>query len=361
MARVAESSAPTPGDKTVVRCRGLTKWFGAVRAVDRIDLDVHRGEILGLLGPSGCGKTTTLRLVAGLERPDAGSIVLDGEEVSAPDRFVPAERRRVGVVFQDFALFPHLDVAANVGYGVRDRASRAARVASLLELVELGEEARRFPHELSGGQAQRVALARALAPEPAVVLLDEPFSGLDAALRGQVRTEVKMILRRAGATAVVVTHDQEEALSLADRVGVMRDGRLIQMDVPSELYAHPTDEFVARFVGDADVVAGDVVGDAVHTTLGVLRLASDSPLRAGPAQVVVRPERVGLRLDSRGEGVVRDVTFLGHDQLVEVALDDGTRVRARLGPGRAFEPGDRVSVSVAGEVIAFAGSGSETA
>ena len=330
--------------------RALTKRFGAVTAVDHVDLDVRHGEILALLGPSGCGKTTTLRLIAGFERPDVGQVLLAGEEVAGPDRFVPPERRRVGVVFQDYALFPHLSVAKNVGYGV-DRRQRRERVAAMLELVGLTEAADRLPHELSGGQRQRVALARALAPEPTLVLLDEPFSNLDAALRAEVRAEVRAILAAAEATAIVVTHDQEEALSLADRVAVMRDGRILQVDAPLDVYAHPDERFVATFVGDADVVPGHAENGRVITPIGTLLLGQ--PVRNGAVDVVVRPERVRLRLDSGGEGVVADITYYGHDQLIAVELADGTRVRSRMGPVRAFEPGDRVSVSVTGEVIAY--------
>jgi iron(III) transport system ATP-binding protein len=340
--------------REIVELDGLTKDFGAVRAVDQVDLDVRDGEVLALLGPSGCGKTTTLRLVAGFERPDAGRVVLDGDEVAGPGGFVAPERRRVGVVFQDYALFPHLTVAQNVGYGVRDRGRRDHRISEMLDLVGLSAQAPRLPHELSGGQQQRVALARALAPEPALVLLDEPFSNLDATLRVHMRDEVRRILRDAEATAVFVTHDQEEALSIADRVAVMRSGRVLQVDQPAELYAHPADRFVATFVGDADLVAGRVDGDAVTTAVGRLRAVGNG--LSGDVQVALRPERVSLRLDGAGQGVVRGTTYFGHDQLVEVWLEDGARVRSRMGPSRAFEPGDRVSVAVTGEVIAFATS-----
>jgi iron(III) transport system ATP-binding protein len=337
----------------VVEVRGLTKAFGDVVALDRVDIDVREGEVLALLGPSGCGKTTTLRLIAGFERPDAGSVTLAGREVAGAAGFVAPERRRVGVVFQDYALFPHLSVAQNVGYGVRDRARRAERVREMLAMVDLEAEAARLPHELSGGQQQRVAMARALAPEPALVLLDEPFSNLDAALRVRVRSEVRAILQAARATAVFVTHDQEEALSLADRIAVMRAGRVLQVDEPAALYARPADEFVATFVGDADLVAGHVDGDAVVTAFGRLRIDQPDGLR-GDVAVALRPEGVRLRLDGAGQGVVREITYFGHDQLVEVALEDGGRVRSRMGPARQFEPGDRVSVSVTGDVIAFA-------
>ena len=337
----------------MVESRDLRKTFADVVAVDDIDLDVLAGEVLALLGPSGCGKTTTLRLVAGFERPDAGTIRLDGTAVAGDDVFVSPERRRVGVVFQDYALFPHLSVSQNIGYGVRDRATRARRVGEMLDLVGLASAAHRFPHELSGGQQQRVALARALAPEPSLVLLDEPFSDLDASMRAQVRDEVRQILRDAEATAVVVTHDQEEALSIADRVAVMSAGRVLQVDAPADLYAHPKDRFVATFVGDADVIPGHADGAVAVTALG--RLGISEAGGAGAVDVIVRPERVRLRLDGAGEGVVRDIVYFGHDQLVAVELVDGTQVRSRMGPGRTFEPGDRVSVAVTGEVLAFPG------
>lgn len=335
-----------------VATSGLTKRFGEVLAVDAVDLDVSHGELVALLGPSGCGKTTTLRLLAGLERPDRGTIAVGGEAVAGPDRWVPPERRHIGLVFQDYALFPNLSVARNVGYGLERGARRSsARIAEMLELVGLAEVAGRRPDELSGGQRQRVALARALAPEPSVVLLDEPFSNLDAALRARVRADVREILRRAGASAIIVTHDQEEALSVADRVAVMDRGRIAQVGEPPHVYADPADPFVARFVGDAVLLSGTADGDRVATALGTLPTSEPVPL--GAVEVVVRPEVVRLRLDGAGEGVVRTTTYYGHDQVIDVELPDGTRVRSRTGPGSHFEEGDRVSVDVVGSVLAF--------
>jgi iron(III) transport system ATP-binding protein len=349
------AAATAAADAPLVRCRGLVKAFGAATAVDDVDLDVHAGELVALLGPSGCGKTTTLRLVAGFERPDAGIIELAGSPVAGSGKFVPPERRKVGVVFQDFALFPHLDVAKNVGYGLRDRSTRAGRVAEMLELVGLRDSAKKFPHELSGGQQQRVALARALAPGPAIVLLDEPFSNLDAALRLRMRRDVRAILRDAGVTAVFVTHDQEEALSIADRVAVMRQGKVLQCDRPAELYAHPRHAFVAEFVGDADLVAGEIGDDGVTVTTAIGRLKAELASPPGPVQAVLRPERVTLRLDAGGRGVVDDITYLGHGTLVTVRLNGGSTVRARTGPLSELGLGDRVSVAVAGPVVTFAG------
>lgn len=336
-------------------CEGLTKRFGSVAAVDHVDLRIRRGEIVALLGPSGCGKTTFLRLVAGFEQPDEGSIQLVGREVAGSGPFVPPERRRVGVVFQDYALFPHMTAGANVAYGLNrrsfGRAARRQRVQALLELVGLASLGNRYPHELSGGQQQRVALARALAPSPSVVLFDEPFSSLDATLRVQVRLEVHEIIRSAKATAVFVTHDQEEALSLADRVAVMQSGRILQVDTPDRLYASPVDRFVAAFVGDADIVRGVSDGNQVTCVTGVLRPSASMP--AGPVDVVLRAENVRLRLDGQGHALVLRSTYFGHDQLVEVAMEDGTRLRSRMGPAHRFESGDRVAVTVAGNVTAF--------
>ena len=333
-----------------VDCCGVTKSFGPTVAADHIDLEVSRGEILALLGPSGCGKTTFLRLLAGFERPDGGCIELAGRVVADGGRFVPPERRRVGVVFQDYALFPHLDVGANIGFGLRR--TETDRVPEVLDLVGLAGLAGRYPHELSGGQQQRVALARALAPRPDLVLLDEPFSNLDAALRSRVRAEVRDILRTAGTTAVFVTHDQEEALSLADRVAIMRSGRILQVDTPERVYTRPADTFVAVFVGGANLLHATSDGQAVDCALG--RIHPLTRPRAGRALLMVRPESIRLRMDPDAAATVQATTFYGHDQLVEVILADGTLVRSRLGPGRYFEAGDRVEVSVVpDEVLAY--------
>ncbi|MEX1270963.1 MAG: ABC transporter ATP-binding protein, partial [Acidimicrobiia bacterium] len=248
--------------------------------------------------------------------------------------------RGLGMVFQDYALFPHLTVGRNVGYGAPKR-RRAARVPGVLELVGLTGKAERLPHELSGGEQQRVALARALAPDPEVILLDEPFSNLDAALRAKVRNEVAEILRRSGTTAIFVTHDQEEALSMSDIVAVMTDGRVVQTGTPSELYLHPTDSWVGSFLGDADFLNGHAEGGRVATPVG-----NFDSRHQGDVTVMIRPEAVSLRLSEDGNAVVRRREFFGHDQLVTVALADGAILRARLGPAPLLQPGDRVEISV---------------
>jgi iron(III) transport system ATP-binding protein len=349
--QASPASASSAAAPEVVVVRGLVKHFGALAAVNDIDLRVGAGELVALLGPSGCGKTTTLRLIAGFERPDAGEIVLDGIEVAGPRAFVPPERRRIGVVFQDYALFPHLSVADNVGFGLRNKVERRERVDVMLALVGLADKARRRPHELSGGEQQRVAIARALAPDPAIVLLDEPFSNLDAALRGRVRAEVRDILDAAQATAIFVTHDQEEALSVADRVAVMRAGRILQCADPATLYDHPHDRFVAAFVGDADLLTGASDGVIVDTPVGRIPVVRPAP--TGSVEVVLRPEHVRLRLDGSGRASVTRVVFFGHDQVVEVRLETGERVRARLRPEAEFHVGERVAVNVNQPVVAF--------
>ena len=323
-----------------IRARDVEKRFGDTAALRGFHLDVHPGHILTLLGPSGSGKTTALRLIAGFDRADRGRIEIDGKVVCDREVFVPPEKRRVGMVFQDYALFPHLTVARNVGYGVRN-GSRRRRVAETLELVGLAGKEDRMPHELSGGEQQRVAIARALAPKPEVILLDEPFSNLDASLRSRVRTEIASILREAGTTAVFVTHDQEEALSMSDFVAVMRDGRVVQAARPADLYQNPADAWVAEFLGDADFVDGVASRGTVSTPVGSF------PTRLeGPVRVMIRPEAVSLRPDAAGNAVVRDRQSFGHDQLVTVGLANGTTLRARLGPSPDLQPGDVVSGAV---------------
>ncbi|MBW3576620.1 MAG: ABC transporter ATP-binding protein [Actinobacteria bacterium] len=335
-----------------VCCIDVSRSFGDVVAVRELDLKVARGCITALLGPSGCGKTTTLRLIAGFEQPDAGHIELDGHVVATPARSVPPERRKVGMVFQDHALFPHLTVAGNVAYGLHrwPRQQRRDRIAQVVDLVDLTGLEQRLPSALSGGQQQRVALARALAPRPEVVLLDEPFSNLDAALRTTVRADVRRILKDAGATAVFVTHDQEEALSLADEVAVMGAGRIHQVADPHTLYTRPADRFVATFVGDADVLPAERVDRyRVVTPLGMV--ATVGPVPASSVEVVVRPEALTLTANSSGRAHVQAVSYFGHDQLVQLQLADGTSLRSRLGPEPRFRPGDRVDVDVRGAVV----------
>ncbi|MFO7777904.1 MAG: ABC transporter ATP-binding protein [Nitriliruptoraceae bacterium] len=345
---------PDDAARPALRCVGLTKRYGELVAVDRVDLEVPRGSLTALLGPSGCGKTTVLRLVAGLLDPDEGAIEIDGQLVTGPGVAVAPERRNVGMVFQDYALFPHLDVARNVAYGLRKlpRHQRADRVASALRLVGLETLGQRLPTELSGGQQQRVALARALAPEPDLILLDEPFSNLDASLRAAVREEVRTILHAAEQTAVFVTHDQEEALSLADQVAVMDRGRVHQVAAPQTLYTEPATRFVAEFVGEADVLPGTRAGRyLVDTPIG--RLPSDRALRAGEVTVVVRPESLQLRRAEHGLGVVTALSYFGHDQLVTVEVAGGYQLRSRRGPGLDLARGDRVRLDVIGPVVAF--------
>jgi iron(III) transport system ATP-binding protein len=328
---------------STVRLDGVSKYFGATRAVEGVSLELRGGELVAVLGPSGCGKTTLLRLIAGFERPDAGVVRVGDAEMAGPDRFVAPERRRIGMVFQDYALFPHLDVRANVAFGLtrRAREERVALTRRTLELVGLQHKADRYPHELSGGERQRVALARALAPEPAVVLLDEPFSNLDATLRSDLRREVELILRDAEATALLVTHDQEEALSLADRLAVMRDGSLVQVGAPEDVYARPAGRWAAQFVGEVNVLAGVARGTGVETELGVF----DLPLPAsGAVHVAVRPEQLELRADDRGNAEVVGREFRGHDVLYRLRHEGGRTVLVQLPSLELHDVGARVFV-----------------
>jgi len=279
---------------TSLTVRGLTKAYGSTRVLHGVDLVVPDGSFTAVLGPSGCGKTTLLRLIAGFADPDRGTIAFGDAVVASPTQRVPPERRRVGYVPQEGALFPHLTAAANVTFGLpRTQRRLRHRISELLDLVGLDPAlADRYPHQLSGGQQQRVALARALAPEPALVLLDEPFSSLDAALREGTRRSVVQALRASNATAVLVTHDQDEALSMSDQVAVMREGRLVQSGVPSMVYSHPVDAAVARFLGEAVIIPALVTNGRAGSALGSLSLAAPCP--DGPVQILVRPEQIRL-------------------------------------------------------------------
>jgi len=334
-----------------LRTLALTKRFGDVTAVDGVDLDLRRGEFLAVLGPSGCGKTTLLRLVAGFERPDTGGIEIDGRVVAGPGLQLAPEVRRVGMVFQESALFPHLDVAGNIGFGL-PRSARAARVGELVALVGLAGLQRRLPHELSGGQQQRVALARALAPHPALILLDEPFSSLDATLRTQLRGDVREILRLAGATALFVTHDQGEALEISDRVAVMRAGRIEQVSTPQDLYLRPVNRFVAGFVGEANLLPGEVRHGEVQTLVGRFRAATGSLADGSRAEVLLRPEQLHMldvgRLASapRPETVLTVVRRIFHGSEVHHVLrgPSGLELEAATPSSATMEVGARVIV-----------------
>ena len=330
----------------------VTRSFGDVRAVDGVDLIVPERSVTAVLGPSGCGKTTMLRLIAGFLRPDAGTISLNDQVVAGPGKFVPPQRRRVGYVPQEGALFPHISVAANIGFGLPRGKASAARVRELLELVELDPSyAKRHPHELSGGQQQRVALARALAPKPSLVLLDEPFSSLDASLRASTGQAVVRALRNAEATAVLVTHDQDEALSLADQVAVMRHGKVIQTDAPRDLYRAPVDPEVGAFVGGATVVPANVHDGRATFSFGSAPLAGPAP--DGDARVLLRPEQIVITRGAVGARV-EQVHFYGHDASVRLLLlPDGPALVARMAGLAAPEVGTEVGVGITGPVVAF--------
>ncbi|MET9674534.1 ABC transporter ATP-binding protein [Streptomyces sp. NPDC006482] len=327
-----------------LRIRGLRRSFGSAVALDGLDLDVAPGELLALLGPSGCGKSTALRVLAGFERPDAGQVLLDGQDIVP----VSADRRDTAMVFQSYSLFPHLTAADNVAFGLRMRkvrtAERRARAGELLELVGLAGYGDRFPHQLSGGQQQRVALARALALRPRLLLLDEPLSALDARVRLTLREEIRRLQLELGITTVFVTHDQEEALSMADRVAVMNGGRLEQCATPTELYERPATGFVAEFVGTMNRVPGRAVGGGRVEVLGV-RLPVDGPDGTGDVRVLLRPE--ALEVTAGGPARVTGTAFHGPTTRLRITLPDGTDVTADVPTHAAtgFTPGTDVSVT----------------
>ncbi len=328
----------TPSGPVGIEVTGVAKQFGSTPVLQDVSVAVQPGSTLALLGPSGCGKTTLLRLISGLERPDAGIVRIGERIVAGPGLWVPPEHRRVGMVFQDWALFPHLSVHDNVGFGLPKAQRRSGRVGQVLDMVDLAGQARRLPGTLSGGQQQRVALARALAPAPDVLLLDEPFSNLDASLRVQVRRDVRALLNDIEITAVFVTHDQEEAFYVGDQVAVLYGGRMVQQGAPAEIYTDPVTPWVAGFVGEANLVPGDARGAAAETSVGAI------PLRGsfdGAVVVLVRPE--DMTVQPGGPGEVLEVEYYGHDCAYRVAID-GLELRVRAETPPVHRRGDPVQV-----------------
>ena len=359
------SDFPDGTGGTALECIGLTKRFGEVEAVAGLDLSVKSGKTLALLGPSGCGKTTALRLIAGFERPDAGVIVVGGRPVSSPAVFQPPEKRRVGMVFQEGALFPHLTVEQNVGYGLRKEAGRSVRIDEALELVGLARLRQRMPHELSGGQQQRVALGRALAPRPDILLLDEPFSNLDAKLKEQLQRDVSAILHASRVTAVFVTHDQQAALTVGDEVAVMNEGQLEQTGPPATIFHSPRSKFVAHFIGAVDFIPLHVEDDKLVSDLGTFcwnggHGAGDEcapepesvasiplvPLSNGSLELMFRPDCLECYPDENGQSVIVGREFQGAFYLYQVRLPSGREVRCLLSHIAEYPVGEAVSVQL---------------
>ena len=330
------SSAPHP----MLRIAAVTKRFGAFTAVDNVSLDIAPGEFFALLGPSGCGKTTLLRMVAGFETPDSGEILLDGADIVS----TPPYERPVNMMFQSYALFPHMSVAANIAFGLKQeswpRARIDARVAEMLALVKLEDFATRKPHQLSGGQRQRVALARALAKSPKVFLLDEPLGALDKKLRDETQFELMALQQRLGLTFIIVTHDQEEAMTMADRIGVMQNGRLVQVGTPAEIYEAPRTRWVAEFIGEVNIFEGQVTDNVsgrvrIDSAAGALAVAATDASAGERVSVAVRPEKMTLAATAQDgpnsfSGVVTDIAYLGDLSVYKVRLDDGQVVRASV-------------------------------
>jgi putative spermidine/putrescine transport system ATP-binding protein len=362
----ARNAAAADGNRQTARTGGtslslqdLSRSFGTTRALDGLSLEIAPGELVALLGPSGCGKTTALRIVAGFESADTGSVLVDGKDISS----VSAAKRDMGMVFQSYSLFPNMNALDNVAFGLRMRkqgsAQRRERAGELLDMVGLAEQAQQYPHQLSGGQQQRVALARALAIEPRVLLLDEPLSALDAKVRLQLREQIRTLQQRLGTTTLFVTHDQEEALSMADRVGVMRQGKLEQIAAPDVLYDDPATAFVAEFVGVMNRIPAELQANANPRTVAVL--GSIVPVKEqesaetrseadddGPVDVLVRPEGLTMRVVENGNGIVTHRTFLGSVTRVRVLLSGDVAVQIDKPSSEAagLAPGTSVSVIV---------------
>ena len=347
----AAASTLATGTRAGVELRGVVKEYGSTRVLHGVDLDVAPGEFVSLLGPSGCGKTTALRVLAGLEHADNGEVRIGGRDVSR----VPTNKRDIGMVFQSYSLFPHLRVLDNTAFGLRRRGVGATearrRAGDALDLVGLGHLGDRYAHQLSGGQQQRVALARALVTEPKVLLLDEPLSALDAKVRVQLRDEIRRIQLRLGITTVFVTHDQEEALAVSDRIAVMNAGTIEQIGTPEQLYTTPSTAGVAAFVGLSSVVSGVAEGD--HVVVWGQKLPLQSPAD-GPVDVYLRPENVHFasEADAATDALVQESTFLGSMRRTLVRTESGELVRLQHAPGIHPAFGDRVRIAVAPEPVA---------
>ena len=334
-------------ENLIIRARSVTKSYGSEIVLSDFNLDVWNGSIVGILGISGSGKTTALRLLAGFDKPDSGIIEMRNRVISSEETFLPPEERNVGMVFQDYALFPHLNVEKNISFGLSRDEIKSGRLEEVLSMCNLETYRNKFPQELSGGQQQRVSLARALAPKPEVILLDEPFTSLDAHMARDLREEVISLLRQTETTAIIVTHDQEEALSVCDVVSVLENGSVIQSATPQEIYLNPVSQTVANSVGDPNILKGFSVDGRVETSLGTFVTAYN-----GALDVSIRPECIELLLDSEGSYVVKECTFYGHDQVISFQNSKGEVFRARSLPNTIYEAGDKVNINIS-EVTTF--------
>ena len=334
-------------DNLIIRARSLEKKYGNEAVLTDFNLDVWKGSIFGILGVSGSGKTTALRLLAGFENPDSGIIEMYDKIVYDEETNIPPEERNIGMVFQDYALFPHLNVEKNIGFGLTSKDINKGRLEEVLEMCNLKKYRNKFPQDISGGQQQRVALARALAPKPDVVLLDEPFTSLDAHMARDLRDEVVSLLRETETTAILVTHDQEEALSVCDIVSVLEEGKVMQSATPQEIYLNPVSQNVANSVGDPNILKGFSRNGRVETALGTFVSAYE-----GALDVSIRPECIELSLDSKGPYVVKECIFYGHDQVVSFENSAGQIFRSRSLPSTIFESGDKISIEIS-EVTTF--------
>ena len=334
-------------DNLLIRTRSISKSYDEEQVLSDFNLDVWKGSITGILGSSGSGKTTALRLIAGFDRPDAGIIEMKNEVIVSDEVWLPPEKRNIGMVFQDYALFPHLTVEKNIAFGLGKNDLEKGRLKEVIDMCNLSGLINKFPQELSGGQQQRVALARALAPNPEVVLLDEPFTSLDAQMARVLRDEVVELLKNTETTAIIVTHDQEEALSVCDVVSVLEKGKIIQSSTPQEIYLNPVSKTVANSVGDPNILKGFSIDGRVETSLGTFVSAYE-----GALDVSIRPECIELNLDSEGSYIVKECTFYGHDQVISFQNSKGEVFRARSLPNTIYEAGDKVNIEIS-EVTTF--------